>query len=249
MRLVSKSRTPGAAAGVASMTLAATGAVLVMFTTAMPALAGGTVEVRLTLPVRARLDMRDVESVALTPFLVVREEGREPLRRQGLDLEGEFSRYLERLIKRNTRLDLVESGPVDFPAYELSALRREVDFWRALGERLQADLILAGSLDFDVQDRSGYRTEAYTSPYDGRTYYRQVLVEETGFEFDIVMQVYDGRTGKLLYNDNFKDFKRFEGERTDPLAGMFENLYALESRIAGIFVQKQVETNRVLFTQ
>ena len=116
-------------------------------------------------------------------------------------------------------------------------------------ERLQADLILTGSLDFDVQDRSGYRTEAYTSPYDGRTYYRQVLVEETGFEFDIVMQVYDGRTGRLLYNDNFKDFKRFEGERTDPLTGMFENLYALESRIAGIFVQKRVETNRVLFTQ
>ena len=63
------------------------------------------------------------------------------------------------------------------------------------------------------------------------------------------MQVYDGRTGELLYNDNFKDFKRFEGERTDPLTGMFENLYALESRIAGIFVQKRVETNRVLFTQ
>ena len=198
--------------------------------------------------VRARLDMRNVESVALTPFLVVREEGQGSARRQGLDLEGEFSRYLERLIKRNTRLDLIDSGPIDLPVYELSALRREVDFWRALGERLQADLILTGSLDFDIQDRSGYRTEAYTSPYDGRTYYRQVLVEETGFEFDIVMQVYDGRTGKLLYNDNFKDFRRFEGERTDPLTGMFENLYALESRIAGIFVQKQVETNRVLFT-
>lgn len=226
---------------------AAAGAALILLN-AIP-LVAGVVEVRLTLPVRARLDMRDVESVALTPFLVVRQEGQEPVRRQGLDLEGEFSRYLERLIKRNTQLDLIESGPVDLPVYELSALRRETDFWRALGERLQADLILTGSLDFDVQDRSGYRTEAYTSPYDGRTYYRQVLVEETGFEFDIVMQVYDGRTGRLLYNDNFKDFKRFEGERTDPLTGMFENLYALESRIAGIFVQKRVETNRVLFTQ
>jgi hypothetical protein len=237
MRLVWTVRNLGVAAGVVAMLVPAA-----------PALAGGTVEVRLTLPVRARLDMRDVESVALTPFLVIREEGREPLQRQGLDLEAEFSKYLERLIKRNTKLDLIDSGPVDFPVYELSALRREEDFWRALGERLQADLILTGSLDFDVQDRSGYRTEAYTSPYDGRTYYRQVLVEETGFEFDIVMQVYDGRTGELLYNDNFKDFKRFEGERTDPLTGMFENLYALESRIAGIFVQKRVETNRVLFT-
>ena len=243
MRTDRAARTTRAAAALAGALLLSLSAL------APPPLTAGTVEVRLSLPVRARLDMRNVESVALTPFLVVREEGQESLRRQGLDLEEEFSKYLERLIKRNTRLDLVESGPIDFPVYELSALRREQDFWRALGERLQADLVLTGSLDFDIQDRSGYRTEAYTSPYDGRTYYRQVLVEETGFEFDIVMQVYDGRTGKLLYDDNFKDFKRFEGERTDPLTGMFENLYALENRIAGIFVQKRVETNRVLFTQ
>jgi hypothetical protein len=62
------------------------------------------------------------------------------------------------------------------------------------------------------------------------------------------MQVYDGRTGKQLYTDNFKDFRQFDGERADPLAGMFENLYALEDRIAGIFAEKRVMTQRVLFT-
>ena len=104
-----------------------------------------------------------------------------------------------------------------------------------LGERTEADLILAGSLDFDIQDRSGYRTEEYVSPFDGRTYYRQVLVEQTGFEYDIVMEVYRRRDRRALYSDNFKDFKQFEGESVDPLAGMFENLYALEDRIVGIF--------------
>lgn len=48
--------------------------------------------------------------------------------------------------------------------------------------------------------------------------------------------------------DNFKDFKEFEGASADPLAGMFENLYALEDRIAGVFTQKRVRTQRVLFT-
>jgi hypothetical protein len=32
------------------------------------------------------------------------------------------------------------------------------------------------------------------------------------------------------------------------LKGMFENLYALQDRIAGIFTQKRVETKRTLFT-
>jgi hypothetical protein len=61
------------------------------------------------------------------------------------------------------------------------------------------------------------------------------------------MQVYDGRTGALLYQDNFKDFQSFEGE-ADPLAGMFENLMSLEDRILNVFTQKEVEATRVLFT-
>jgi hypothetical protein len=141
----------------------------------------------------------------------------------GVDVQGEFERHLVKLLRRDTELKVVESGRVEYPSFELDVLSRNSDFWRALGERLQSDLLLAGSLDFDVQDRSGYRTEEYVSPFDGRTYYRQVLVEQTGFEYDIVLQVYDGRTGALLYTDNFKDFKQAEGEKADPLQGMFEN--------------------------
>ena len=75
-----------------------------------------------------------------------------------------------------------------------------------------------------------------------------MLVEQTGFEYDIVVQVYDGKTGELLFSDNFKDFKSFEGEKADPLRGMFENLYALEGRMVGIFAQKEIEATRVLMT-
>jgi len=205
------------------------------------------VEVRLRLPVRARIDLMDRRTVTVTPFLVLSQEGSQSVERRGVDVEKEFDRYLRRLIRRNTRLKILDSGPVDYPTFDLEDLSEDRDFWRYIGERTQADLIVSGSLDFDVQDRSGYRTEEYVSPFDGRTYYRQVLVEDTGYEFDIVMQVFDGRTGERLYADNFKDFRQFEAERADPLAGMFENLYALEDRIAGIFTQKWVEARRVLF--
>lgn len=223
------------------------GVVLLLLVTAIPA-RGGSVQVTLLLPVRARIDLTDRSTVTVAPFLVVSDEGEESAARRGVDVEDEFERYMSRLIRRETRLKLIESGPVDYPTYDLRELSTDTDFWRYLGERTQADLIVSGSLDFDIQDRSGYRTEEYVSPYDGRTYYRQVLVEQTGFEYDIVMQVFDGATGEQLYSDNFKDFKQFEGERADPLQGMFENLYALEDRIANIFAQKQVAATRVLIT-
>lgn len=207
------------------------------------------VEVKLNLPVRARVDLQGRKSVTLPPFLVVSREGERDVRMKNLDIQKEFARYLTKLVKRESDLKVIDSGPIDYPGFDLDVLGKNRDFWRALGERTQADLILAGSLDFDVQDRTGYRTEEYVSPFDGRTYYRQVLVEQTGFEYDIAMQVYDGHSGEQLYTDNFKDFKKVEGESADPMQGMFENLSSLEDRIVGIFAQRQVEAARILFTQ
>lgn len=212
-----------------------------------PAVAG-TVEVRFRVPVRARLDLTDKETVTLAPFLVVTQEGEMPIERRGVNVQDEFEGYLKRLLKRRTKLKFVDSGSIDYPTYDFADLSSNSDFWRVVGERTGADLILAGSLDFDIQDRSGYRTQPYTSPYDGRTYYRQVLVEQTGFEYDIVMEVFDGQTGERVYTDNFKDFKQFAGESVDPLTGMFENLFSLEDRISGVFSLKRVETSRLLFT-
>jgi hypothetical protein len=217
---------------------------------ALPAL-GSSVEVKLTLPQRARLNLQGRSSIAVAPFLVVTKEGEGADRLQGrdIDVQKEFARYLLKILRRETELKVIEPGPVDYPVYDFTQLAKQQDFWRALGERTQADLLLAGGLDFDIQDRSGYQMQEYISPFNGRTYYRQVLVEQTGFEYDILMQVYDGKTGELMYQDNFKDFQSFEGEGTDPLAGMFENLLSLEDRILNVFTQKEVEATRLLFTQ
>jgi hypothetical protein len=226
-------------------------AVLLAAALAAAAPAAADVEVRLKLPVRAKLDLEGRRTLASAPFLVIGREGSETaerLRGTSIDVQREFERYLIKVLRRETPLRIVETGPLDLPTYDLDLLARNADFWRAVGERTQADLVIAGSLDFDIQDKSGYRTEEYVSPYDGRTYYRQVLVENTGFEYDIVLMVFDGRSGALLYRDNFKDFKQFEGERADPLQGMFENLVSLEDRILNVFTQKTVEATRVLLT-
>lgn len=207
------------------------------------------VEVKLRLPVRARIDLTGKRTITPAPFIVVTREGAgETPGASALNVQREFERYLIKVLRRETSLKILESGPVDYPSYDLDVLSRNREFWRALGERTQVDLIVAGSLDFDVQDKSGYRTEEYVSPYDGRVYYRQVLVERTGFDYDIAMMVFDGKTGERIFFDNFKDFKQFEGESADPLRGMFQNLAALEDRIVGVFTQKTVETSRTLLT-
>ncbi|HKI87174.1 MAG TPA: hypothetical protein VKA53_10585 [Thermoanaerobaculia bacterium] len=221
---------------------------LLIFVAAAAPLLAGQVKVQLSLPLKAKLDLSNRKSIAIAPFLVVHKEGEETANRK-VDVQAEFERYIRRLLTRETHLKILDTGPVTYPTYDLQVLIHKQDFWQALGTKTGADLLLTGSLDFDIQDRSGYRTEQYVSPLDGRTYYRQVLVENTGFEYDIVLAVFDGHTGKLLYSDNFKDFKNFPKENASPLVGMFENLSALQDRIAGIFTEKRVKTIRTLFTE
>ncbi|MCB1036748.1 MAG: hypothetical protein KDD47_23180, partial [Acidobacteria bacterium] len=71
----------GAALGVAVFAFLASGP-----------LVAGAVEVRLQLPVRARLDLTSRRTITIAPFLVVTQEGQEAVQRRGLDVQREFER-------------------------------------------------------------------------------------------------------------------------------------------------------------
>jgi hypothetical protein len=219
----------------------------VLLLLAAPALAGVR-EVELRLPIRAKLAVAGQERVYVGPFL--REsQGDEGSVQLGFDVAAEFERYLRRLLRKETRFALIPSLEGVRPASsDPLAVANDSEFWRELGTRTEADLIVAGSIDFQVQDRSGYKTEEYVSPIDGRTYYRQVLVEQTGFNYDILLNIYDGRTGKLVLQEPLKDFQERPERNFDEFTGMFANLYALENRLIGVFVPRTIKSKRLLFT-
>ena len=116
---------------------------------ALTSTAEAQVDVRIKLPVRARLDLTDRRTLLPTPFIVISQEGEGRIEGTDIDVQREFERYLQKILRRDTDLKVLESGPIDYPTYDLDMLARDEDFWRFIGERAQADLILVGSLDFD----------------------------------------------------------------------------------------------------
>ena len=223
--------------------------VLLAILAALPAAAGVT-QVKLKLPLKPRLPLRGNEKIALAPFVIATEaEKARDKRLQNVDLQAEFQRFLKKQIEKKTKLEVVEL-PTDLklPTQNLSELGRSTEFFRALGVQTGAEIIVSGSLEFRVEDRSGYKTEEYVSPIDGRTYYRQVYVEQTGFLFDIVFLVFDGRSGEKILQDEFKDFRQTGGRRADELQGLFENLFSLENQILNLFVARDREAERYIFT-
>ncbi|HPC82332.1 MAG TPA: hypothetical protein P5234_03020 [Thermoanaerobaculaceae bacterium] len=206
-----------------------------------------TREVELTLPLRSRLQLSGHERLYIGPF--VREvRGDEAPAQLRFDVAAELERFLRKLLRKQSKyVILPQLEGVRVPVSDPIELAKLSDFWRELGMRVNADYVVAGSIEFTVQDTTQPKMQSYESPIDGRTYYRQVMVEQTGFTYDILINVYDGRTGALVFQESFKDTQEREERAFDEFTGMFANLYALENKLMGVFVPRTIKTKRFLF--
>lgn len=207
----------------------------------------GVFEAQLTLPVRPRLTFTEGTHMAIAPFVIVVAAEDRADRASKVDVQEEFSRYLKKKLEKETGLEIIDASSSSLPTSDVKELAANKDFWKGIAAKNGADYVLTGAIDFDIEDKAGYKTEEYTSPVDGRTYYRQVLVESTGFVFDIVLAVFDGDTGEKVAEENFRDFKQFDGRNYDELLGLFENLRSMEKQILSIFVSQETTSTRYLF--
>ena len=228
---------------------AACAALFALLLAASPA-AAGVSQVRLKLPLKPRLPLRGNEKIVLAPFIIVTEaEKARDKRLANVDLQAEFHRFLKKQVDKKTKLEVIElPADLKLPTQSLAELGRATEFFRSIGTMTGAEIVVSGSLEFRVEDRSGYKTEEYVSPINNQTYYRQVYVEQTGFLFDIVFLVFDGRSGEKILQDEFKDFRQTGGRRADELQGLFENLFSLENQILNLFVAREREADRYIFT-
>jgi len=212
----------------------------------------GVHQVKMKLPLKPRIPLKGTERVAIAPFLIVAQADK-PKDQSDLarvDIQAEFHRYLIQRLKKKTKLqviDLIEQTKL--PTKDLVELSRSNEFFRAVAQKEGADVIVSGSLDFRVEDSAGYKSEEYVSPINGQTYFRQIYVERTGFLFDIVFLVFDGKSGEKLLQDEFKDFRERNRRRTDELIGLFDNLFSLEEQILNMFVPRERSVQRYLFTR
>jgi hypothetical protein len=209
----------------------------------------GVTEVRMKLPVKAKLALAGDEKIGIAPFIIGAGGEKKNDRASKVDIQSEFQRYLRKQLTKSTKLNVVTVPATRLPGTDMKALEANRDYWKALGAKTGADYLVSGIIDFDINDKSGYRTEEYTSPADGRTFYRQVMVESTGFVFDIAIAVFSADTGEKVLEDNFRDFKEFDQRNYDEILGLFENLRSLEAQLVGLFVPQETSASRYVFTQ
>ena len=207
----------------------------------------GTHEVRIELHLDPELPLEGTENVFVGPILIEPREG-ESVQSVDMTAAKEFEIYLRKILRRDAQLHLIpKRDDLRPPSNNLTALLQDADFWKAIREENGADYVVAASIDVKVLDRAGYTTEEYVSPQDGKTYFRQVMVEETGFSYDILLVVVEAETGKLLHREQITDFQPKSERKLEEYTDMFTDLYTLQNRLVGVFVPRAVQVKRTLY--
>jgi len=206
------------------------------------ALKAGTVQVQVTLPLPERIDMTGIQTILVTRLVLLNDNPK-------VDLNREFVGLLKREIRKKTRLKVVEVEPPPLPEQSLEDLVANSPFWKDMAEKFGADLILTGSLGYEISDRSGFVQEDVVSPMTGQRIRRTRFADREGFELKLHLYFLRGLTGKLVYDDRFSEESTVDGKGNDPLTALFGMFDHIEPDILGIVSSNKRTETRTLFTE
>lgn len=203
-------------------------------------------EVSLELPSKPKVSLEKGSKIVIAPFLVISEKEDEPSP-YGKKAEEELKGYLEKMLSKGESFSPVKSFGVSLPSSNIEKIKNDSAFWIKLCQQYGGSYAISGVLNFEIKEKSGYETEEYVSPYDGRVYRRQRLVERTGVSLELLIWVFDAVEGKLLYDESFKHFLEKKGSHYDFVTAFFEGVHSFEKKLESIFFKRPVLQKRYFY--
>lgn len=203
-------------------------------------------EVSLELPSRPKVSLEKGSKVVIAPFLVISEKEDEPSP-YGKKAEEELKNYLDKMLSKGEAFQPVKSYGFSLSSTNIEKLKNDSNFWIKICQQYGGKYVISGVLNFEIKERSGYEEEQYVSPYDGRVYTRQKLVEKTGVSLELLVWVFDGKEGKLLYDESFKHFLEKKGSHYDFVTAFFEGVHSFEKKLEQIFFKRPVLQKRYFY--
>jgi hypothetical protein len=224
-------------------------------------------EVPVETPLQSKLDVSAFRRILIAGFVTDLEDS-------DVDLSAETSRLLQNQLRSNTRLQVLEPDrpPLqealekalekigeggsysrdekDQYRLESDRILQDPEFWRKMGEEYQQPLIVAGRLDFESQNRSGFQPEERVVRTPGG---QPALVrgnrymERKGFTLSADFFFIDSKTGETLHKERFSEEVLYsEDQRVSALSSYFELMDRLLPNFLGVITPQRIRGTRVL---
>jgi len=224
-------------------------------------------EVPVETPLQSKLDVSAFRRILIAGFVTDLEDS-------DVDLSAETSRLLQNQLRSNTRLQVLEPDrpPLqdalekalekigeggsynkdEKEQYRLEAdrLLQDPEFWRKMGEEYQQPLIVAGRLDFESQNRSGFQAEervVRTAAGQPALVRGNRYMERKGFTLSADFFFIDSKTGELVHKERFSEEVLYsEDQRVSALSSYFELMDRLLPNFLGVITPQRIRGTRVL---
>jgi hypothetical protein len=224
-------------------------------------------EVPVETPLQSKLDVSAFRRILIAGFVTDLEDS-------DVDLSAETSRLLQNQLRSNTRLQVLEpdrpplqdalekalekigeggsysNEEKDQYRLESDRLLQDPEFWRKMGEEYQQPLIVAGRLDFESQNRSGFQPEerVVRTPSGQPTLVRgNRYMERKGFTLSADFFFIDSKTGETLHKERFSEEVLYsEDQRVSALSSYFELMDRLLPNFLGVITPQRIRGTRVL---
>jgi hypothetical protein len=201
----------------------------------------GIADVQIKLPSAQKIDTTGMSRVLVGGF----RGGDHPT----LSLEKEINRSLRSLLRKNTKFEILDVEPLPLPEQPIEDAIRNTAYWIRLGTRFNADLILAGTLEFSSKDQSGFIEEDLISEVTGQRMRRSRWIERESFQMELGLYFFRGSSGELLYEDHFTEETAFDGKGNDPLSALHQLVDRIGESILSIVTERSRIETRYLFTE
>jgi hypothetical protein len=166
-----------------------------------------------------------------------------------LDLPREVNASLRALFRKKTGFEVLDVEPLPLPEQTIEEVLRNSDYWKRVGARFNADLIVAGTVEFGSSDQSGFVQEDVISELTGQRLRRSRWVERESFKLDLGLFFIRASSGELLYEDHFIEDMAFEGKLNDDLTVLHQVVDRVSEGILGIVTTRPRIEMRHLFTE
>ena len=206
-----------------------------------PSFGGGAVEVQIELPAPQKIDTTGMNRLMVGGF----RTNDHPT----LDLDRELNRSLRDLLRRHTRFEILEVEPLPLPEQPIDEAIRNTAYWKRVGARFGADIIIAGTLDFSSRDQSGFVQEDYISELTGQRVRRTRWVERESFRMELGLYLFRGSSGDLIYEDHFTEELALDGKGADALSVLHQLVERVSEGILTIMTPRTRVETRHLFTE
>ena len=225
------------------------------------------VEVPVETPLQSKLDVSSFRRILIAGFVTDLEDS-------DVDLSAETARLLQNQLRSNTRLQVLEPDrpPLqdalekalakigeggsynreEKDQYRLEADRilQDPEFWRKMGEEYQQPLIVAGKLDFESQNRSGFQPDERVvrdASNQPRLVRGNRYLERKGFVLSADFLFIDSKTGETLHKERFSEEVLYsEDQRVSALSSYFELMDRLLPNFLGVITPQRIRGTRVL---